>query len=58
MNNSLKPSDIIVGALYRIYSVVALKASLSIPVYIKYDEDLTDTPDRKWYANFSVNSFF
>lgn len=58
MNDSLKTSDIIVGALYRIYSVVALKASLSILVYTKYDEDLTDTPDRKWYANFSVTSFF
>jgi len=58
MNDSLKTSDIIVGALYQIYSVIALKASVSIPFYTKYDEDLTDTPDRKWYANFSVTSFF
>lgn len=58
MNDSLKTSDVIIGALYRIYSVIALKASVSIPVYTKYDEDLTDTPGRKWYVNFSVTSFF
>ncbi|MCX8123707.1 MAG: hypothetical protein N3F66_06035 [Spirochaetes bacterium] len=57
LNDSLKTSDVIVGALFRIYSVIALNASVSIPAYTKYDNDLTDTPDRKWYANFSVTSF-
>lgn len=57
LNDALKTSDVIVGALFRIYSVIALNASVSIPVYTEYDKDLTDTPDRKWYANFSVTSF-
>ncbi len=57
INDSLTTSDVIVGALFRIYSVVALKASVSIPVYTEYHKDLTDTPDRNWYANFSVTTF-
>ncbi|MGB4268192.1 MAG: hypothetical protein WBK20_03315 [Spirochaetota bacterium] len=58
INDSVKASDVIVGVLYRVYSIIALKASLSIPVYTQYDKDLTDTPDRKWYINFSITSFF
>lgn len=57
LNDSVKASDVIVGALYRVYSIIALKASVSIPVYTQYDKDLTDTPDRKLYVNFSVTSF-
>ncbi len=57
LNDALKTSDVIVGTLFRIYSVVAVKASVSIPVYTQYNKDLPDTPDRKWYANFSVTSF-
>lgn len=57
-NDSLKTSDVIVGALFRVYSVLALKASVSIPVYTEYDTDLLTTPNRNWYANFSVTSFF